>query len=101
MESLYTLLGNFVSNQRKPKTDGGLMVRVELTKNGDSYKISNAGYYPDLGLLLQSKNTEKSFLFYPVLSLKISQVSSANASDYILMKKFISDSRAAFKQTKH
>ena len=27
-------LGNFVSNQRKPKTDGGSMVRIELTRIG-------------------------------------------------------------------
>ena len=38
-------LGNFVSNQRKPKTDGGSMVRVELTKKDNKYAISNAGYY--------------------------------------------------------
>ena len=38
-------LGNFISNQRKPKTDGGSIVRIELTKTGDKYKVSNAGYY--------------------------------------------------------
>ena len=27
-------MGNFVSNQRKPKTDGGAIVRIEFTKNG-------------------------------------------------------------------
>ena len=38
-------MGNFVSNQRKPKTDGGSMVRIELEWNGEKYVISNTGYY--------------------------------------------------------
>lgn len=38
-------LGNFISNQRKPKTDGGSMVRIELSKESDSLRITNAGYY--------------------------------------------------------
>jgi poly-gamma-glutamate capsule biosynthesis protein CapA/YwtB (metallophosphatase superfamily) len=38
-------LGNFVSNQRKPKTDGGAMVRIEMTKTDQGMKIINAGYY--------------------------------------------------------
>lgn len=37
-------LGNFVSNQRKPYTDGGAMVRVELTKENSEVKITNAEY---------------------------------------------------------
>ena len=36
-------LGNFISNQRKPKTDGGSMVRIDLAKNGSSISISDAG----------------------------------------------------------
>ncbi|HLN55626.1 MAG TPA: CapA family protein [Bacteroidales bacterium] len=38
-------LGNFISNQRKPKTDGGSLVKIELTKKADSLIITNAGYY--------------------------------------------------------
>ena len=38
-------LGNFISNQRRPKTDGGSLVRIELTKKADSVFVSNAGYY--------------------------------------------------------
>lgn len=38
-------LGNFVSNQRKPKTDGGSLVKIELTKKADSLMITDAGYY--------------------------------------------------------
>lgn len=37
-------LGNFVSNQRKSYTDGGAMVRIELTKEDKEVKISNTEY---------------------------------------------------------
>lgn len=37
-------LGNFVSNQRKPKTDGGAMVELHLTKKDGVTRISSAGY---------------------------------------------------------
>ncbi len=35
-------LGNFISNQRKPLTDGGVMVRLVLSKNENETKISKA-----------------------------------------------------------
>jgi poly-gamma-glutamate capsule biosynthesis protein CapA/YwtB (metallophosphatase superfamily) len=35
-------LGNFVSNQRKPYTDGGAMVRIELLKADDTTRITKA-----------------------------------------------------------
>lgn len=38
-------MGNFVSNQRKPKTDGGAIVRIEFTRIGNELKVSDAGYF--------------------------------------------------------
>lgn len=38
-------LGNFVSNQRTHPRDGGAMVRIELTKDKDIKKLSDASYY--------------------------------------------------------
>jgi poly-gamma-glutamate synthesis protein (capsule biosynthesis protein) len=38
-------LGNFVSNQRKTRTDGGAAVRIEFSKKADSIYVSEAGYY--------------------------------------------------------
>lgn len=38
-------LGNFISNQRTAPRDGGVMVRVELSKVGDETFVSDAGYY--------------------------------------------------------
>ncbi len=37
-------MGNFVSNQRKRRSDGGAMVRIELKKEGDRTWITGAGY---------------------------------------------------------
>ena len=37
-------LGNFISNQRKPYTDGGAMIRVELAKHRETTIISNVEY---------------------------------------------------------
>ncbi len=38
-------LGNFVSDQRKRKTNGGVMLKIMLTKENDKVKISDVGYY--------------------------------------------------------
>ncbi len=37
-------MGNFVSNQRTRRRDGGAMIRLDLTVKGDSVVISDAGY---------------------------------------------------------
>lgn len=38
-------LGNFISNQRPRKRDGGLMLKITATKYQNSINIKNAGYY--------------------------------------------------------
>ena len=37
-------LGNFISNQAKPNTYGGYMVRMELTKRDNVTTLSDCGY---------------------------------------------------------
>ena len=37
-------LGNYISNQARPNTYGGVMVRMELSKKGNKAKLDNAGY---------------------------------------------------------
>jgi poly-gamma-glutamate capsule biosynthesis protein CapA/YwtB (metallophosphatase superfamily) len=44
-------LGNFVSNQRKRYTDGGLMFYLELSKEKEPVVIENPGYIPTWVLL--------------------------------------------------
>jgi len=86
-------LGNFVSNQRKPKTDGGSMVRIELTRNGDSFKISDAGYYLTW-VYTPIEKYRKKFFILPCSEFEKKSDFFSNPGDYVQMKKFISDSRS-------
>jgi poly-gamma-glutamate capsule biosynthesis protein CapA/YwtB (metallophosphatase superfamily) len=85
-------LGNFVSNQRKPKTDGGSMVRVELIRNGDSFKISNAGFYLTW-VYTPIEKYRKKFFILPCSQFENMPGFFSNPADYSQMKKFINDSR--------
>jgi poly-gamma-glutamate capsule biosynthesis protein CapA/YwtB (metallophosphatase superfamily) len=85
-------LGNFVSNQRKPKTDGGSMVRIEFTKNGDSFNISNAGYYLTW-VYTPIEKYRKKFFVLPCSEFENKPDFFSNQADYIQMNKFISNSR--------
>ena len=85
-------LGNFVSNQRKPKTDGGSMVRVELTKNGDKYRISNAGYYLTW-VYTPIEKYRKKFFILPCSEFENKPDFFDKPDAFLHMKKFIGDSR--------
>ena len=85
-------LGNFVSNQRKPKTDGGSMVRVELTKNGDKYRISNAGYYLTW-VYTPIEKYRKKFFILPCSEFENKRDFFDKPDAFLHMKKFIGDSR--------
>jgi poly-gamma-glutamate synthesis protein (capsule biosynthesis protein) len=85
-------LGNFVSNQRKPKTDGGSIVRVELTKTGDRYTISNAGYYLTW-VYAPIVKYRKKFFILPCSEFEKKPEFFDKPEAFHLMKKFISNSR--------
>jgi hypothetical protein len=86
-------LGNFISNQRKPKTDGGSIVRIELRRSGDSFKISDAGYYLTW-VYTPIEKYRKKFFILPCSEFENKTEFFSNPSDYFQMKKFISNSRA-------
>lgn len=86
-------LGNFVSNQRKPKTDGGSMVRIEFTRNGDAFNISNAGYYLTW-VYTPIEKYRKKFYILPCSEFENKSEFFSNPADYIQMNKFIGASRA-------
>jgi hypothetical protein len=90
-------LGNFVSNQRKPKTDGGSMVRIELTKKGDKYSISNAGYYLTW-VYTPIEKYRKKFFVLPCSEFEKKPEFFDKPEAFQLMKKFISDSRKLFNE---
>jgi poly-gamma-glutamate capsule biosynthesis protein CapA/YwtB (metallophosphatase superfamily) len=86
-------LGNFISNQRKPKTDGGSMVRIELTREGNEIKITDAGYYLTW-VYTPIEKYRKKFFILPCSEFENKPAFFAKPSDFYLMKKFISDARA-------
>jgi poly-gamma-glutamate synthesis protein (capsule biosynthesis protein) len=85
-------LGNFVSNQRKPKTDGGSMVKIEFTRNGDKYIISNAGYYLTW-VYTPIEKYRKKFFILPCSEFENKPDFFDKPDAFLLMKKFIIDSR--------
>jgi hypothetical protein len=86
-------LGNFISNQRKPKTDGGSMVKIDLEKEGNTWKISNAGFYLTW-VYTPIVKYRKQFYILPCSEFEKRPEFFANPSDFIQMKHFIDDSRA-------
>ncbi|MCU0460713.1 MAG: CapA family protein [Bacteroidales bacterium] len=85
-------LGNFISNQRKPKTDGGSMVRIELIKKGGLIKIASAGYYLTWVYTPILKYQQK-FYILPCSEFENRSSFFAKEAEYSQMKKFINDSR--------
>jgi poly-gamma-glutamate synthesis protein (capsule biosynthesis protein) len=85
-------LGNFITNQRKPKTDGGSMVRIELTKKGKSVSVSNAGFYLTW-VYTPIIRYRKKFYILPCSEFENRADFFAHPADYVQMKKFINDSR--------
>jgi poly-gamma-glutamate synthesis protein (capsule biosynthesis protein) len=86
-------MGNFISNQRKPRTDGGSMVKIELTKNDGQFSISNAGFYLTW-VYTPIEKYRKKFFILPCSEFENRQDFFTNPADWQQMKKFISNSRS-------
>ena len=90
-------LGNFVSNQRTRKRDGGAMLKLTLHKNKGDVKISNSGYY----LTWVSRPVIDGKTMYEIVPC--SEFESHDFYDLDIdakekMKVFIADSRALFEK---
>lgn len=85
-------LGNFISNQRKPKTDGGSMIEIEFTRDADSFKISNAGYYLTW-VYTPIENYRKKFFILPCSEFESNFAFFKSPADWLQMKKFQNESR--------
>lgn len=85
-------LGNFVSNQRRLKTDGGTMVRVELEKRADTTIVSNTGYYLTW-VYTPIENYRKKFFILPCSKFENNPGFFSKPADFSKMKRFIGDSR--------
>lgn len=85
-------MGNFVSNQRRQKTDGGAIVKIEMSLSNDRYIISNAGYYLTWVYTPIEKYRKKYFIL-PGSGFEKRASFFTNPSDYVKMKTFLKDSR--------
>lgn len=85
-------LGNFVSNQRKSKTDGGAMVKVNLVKQNDSWAVQDAGFYLTWVYTPYEFN-RKRFFILPCSRFEQLPEYFSNPSDYDQMRAFAKDAR--------
>ncbi len=96
-KALVYSLGNFVSNQRKPKTDGGAIVRLELERTGNSFRVTEAGYYLTW-VHTPLVNNRKKFYILPCSKLESNPEFFSSADEYDQMMKFLKDSRQFLKK---
>ena len=90
-------LGNFVSNQRTRKRDGGAMLKLTLRKENEDVKISNSGYY----LTWVSRpniNDKTMYEIVPCADFESNDFYDLDIGSKEKMKVFISDSRALFEK---
>lgn len=85
-------LGNFVSGQRRPGTEGGAMVRVEIKKK-DQASITNANYYLTW-VYTPVEKQKKKFYVIPCSEYENKPTFFATPEHYNRMKKFMNESRS-------
>ena len=85
-------LGNFVSNQRKPRTDGGMMFEFTLKKENKTTKVVDAGYY----LTWVNKTTKSGKTKFEILPCSNFEDKAEYFDSEVMynkMKTFVADSR--------
>lgn len=85
-------LGNFVSNQRRPKTDGGAMVRILLERENGRMAVKHAGYCLTW-VYIPVRADRKEYFILPAGDFEDKPGFFTEPADYDLMKKFIAESR--------
>lgn len=90
-------LGNFISNQRRPKTDGGTMVRVLFEKDNGSMRIRDAGYCLTW-VYIPLADGKKEYYILPCAGFEENPDFFAEPGDYEQMRKFTSESRKLLNQ---
>lgn len=85
-------LGNFVSNQRREKTDGGTIVRIDFARIGGKVKVVNAGYYLTW-VYTPTENGRRRYYILPCSEFENKPDFFGSNADYENMMRFIGDSR--------
>jgi poly-gamma-glutamate synthesis protein (capsule biosynthesis protein) len=90
-------LGNFVSNQRRSKTDGGTMIRIEIEKKEEKISVTNAEYILTW-VYTPIEKYRKRFFILPCLEFEKKPEFFSNSADFRQMKRFILNSRSLLNQ---
>jgi poly-gamma-glutamate synthesis protein (capsule biosynthesis protein) len=85
-------MGNFVSNQRRRRTDGGAMTKFELTMTNGEVKITSSKYILTW-VYTPVINGKKQFHVLPCSPYEDNPGFFRSPSDYSAMKLFVSDAR--------
>lgn len=86
-------LGNFISNMTGRRTDGGLLFKLELTKDTAHTYISNCGY----GLVWTARpvlSQKKNYTLYPICT----EIDSLPTEARNRLKIFVNDTRTLFRK---
>lgn len=85
-------MGNFVSNQRTRRRDGGAMIRVDLQVKGDTTVISDAGYVLTW-VYTPTEEGKRKFYILPCATFENTPEFFQTSSQYEEMMVFIRDAR--------
>ena len=93
-------LGNFISNQRKPNTDGGLIFEVTLNKNLNTQKttIKDYLYIPIWRYIEPNKKGKAIFRTVPIALNEKDNPLNMNKKDITAMKTYAKEIRQFLKQ---
>lgn len=85
-------MGNFVSNQRTRRRDGGLMIRLDIAANRDNPVISDAGYILTW-VYTPVENGKKKFYILPCAEFENKPDFFQTTEDYDAMMLYVRDAR--------
>ena len=85
-------MGNFVSNQRTRRRDGGAMIRLDITARGDTTFISDAGYVLTW-VYTPVEQGRKKFYILPCTEFENRPEFFQSSDHYDAMMTYINDSR--------
>lgn len=85
-------MGNFVSNQRTRRRDGGIMIRLDITSGHDSTYVSDAGYVPTW-VYTPVENGREMFYILPCAEFENKPEFFQSPSQYDAMMIYLADAR--------
>lgn len=85
-------MGNFVSNQRTRRRDGGIMIRLDITARSDTAFISDAGYVLTW-VYTPVENGKKKFYILPCAEFEAKPGFFQSPEHYDAMMLYITDAR--------